>query len=180
MDGLRLKLANLLLSPSVLSSAEYDDMHPQLGFNTFRSSPDNSGNRVKRGPLPLKFLPPHLERYSNYWNNEAQSILQTQLHKNRLNKRKAKNAILFIGDGMSIPTLTATRVYMGGENSQLSFEQFPYTGLSKVRCHAMRRDSIGRLTLIKAPPPPPLIRRPTVPTPKWPILPAQPPRISPG
>lgn len=107
-------------------------MHPQLGYNTFRTSPDNSGKRVKRGPLPLKFLPPDLERYGNYWTNDAQSILQKQLHKNRLNKRKAKNAILFIGDGMSIPTLTATRVYMGGENSQLSFEQFPYSGLSKV------------------------------------------------
>lgn len=82
--------------------------------------------------LPLKFLPPNLERYANYWTNDAQAMLQTQLQKNRLNKRRAKNAILFIGDGMSIPTLTATRVYMGDENSQLSFEQFPYTGLSKV------------------------------------------------
>lgn len=108
-------------------------MHPQLGFNTFRSTgSDHSGKRVKRGPLPLKFLPPGLERYGNYWTNDAQASLQKQLHKNRLNRRKAKNTILFIGDGMSIPTLTATRVYMGGENHQLSFEQFPYTGLSKV------------------------------------------------
>lgn len=110
-------------------------MHPQLGFNTFRGSsnnPDNSGKRVKRGPLPLKFLPPNMERYGNYWTNEGQSILQKQLHKNRLNKREAKNVILFIGDGMSIPTLTATRVYMGGENMALSFEEFPFTGLSKV------------------------------------------------
>ena len=107
-------------------------MHPQLGINTFRSAPDHSGKRVKRGPLPLKFLPPKMESYGNYWTNNAQSILKKQLQKNRLNKRRAKNLILFIGDGMSIPTLTATRVYMGDENAALSFEQFPYTGLSKV------------------------------------------------
>lgn len=40
--------------------------------------------------------------------------------------------IFFLGDGMSIPTIAATRVYSGGEEKQLSFESFPYTGLSKV------------------------------------------------
>lgn len=50
----------------------------------------------------------------------------------------AKNVIFFIGDGMSIATLTAARIYMGqlenktGESEMLSFEKFPYTGLSKV------------------------------------------------
>lgn len=50
----------------------------------------------------------------------------------------AKNVILFLGDGMSVPTFSAARVYMsqlskeGGEESQVSFEKFPYTGLSKV------------------------------------------------
>lgn len=117
------------------SFTEYDEMHPQLGYNTFRSragsSPGDSGKRDKRGIL-LHFSPPELERHRSYWTNDAQSILQKQLQKNRVNKRGARNAILFIGDGMSIPTLTATRVYMGGENQELSFEQFPYTGLSKV------------------------------------------------
>lgn len=51
----------------------------------------------------------------------------------------AKNVILFLGDGMSIPTLTATRAYIGqkrnesGEEASLSFDQFPFTALSKVR-----------------------------------------------
>lgn len=50
----------------------------------------------------------------------------------------AKNVILFLGDGMSIPTLAATRAYIGqkrnetGEEVYLSFERFPYTALSKV------------------------------------------------
>lgn len=52
---------------------------------------------------------------------------------------KAKNIILFLGDGMSIPTLTASRIYYGsitngtGESTKLSFDQFPHSGLSKVR-----------------------------------------------
>lgn len=55
-----------------------------------------------------------------------------------LNIRKAKNVILFLGDGMSITTLAATRVYLGqqyghfGEELKLSFEVFPFTGLAKV------------------------------------------------
>ena len=50
----------------------------------------------------------------------------------------AKNVIMFLGDGMSIPTLNAARIYMGqlqnqsGEETQLYFEKFPYVGLSKV------------------------------------------------
>lgn len=50
----------------------------------------------------------------------------------------AKNVIMFLGDGMSLPTLTAARIYLGqlnngsGEEQYLSFERFPYTALSKV------------------------------------------------
>lgn len=58
-----------------------------------------------------------------------------------LNKRVAKNLILFLGDGMSITTLAATRSYLGqkyghyGEEIKLSFEAFPFTGLAKVCCY---------------------------------------------
>jgi alkaline phosphatase len=50
----------------------------------------------------------------------------------------AKNVILFIGDGMSIPTVTATRIYAGqkrgvdGESYKLTMDQLPYTALSKT------------------------------------------------
>lgn len=56
-----------------------------------------------------------------------------------LNLNVAKNVILFLGDGMSIPTLTAARIYKGqsngegGEDGSFEFESFPFTGLSKVR-----------------------------------------------
>lgn len=48
------------------------------------------------------------------------------------NKNKAKNVILFVGDGMGISTVTATRIYKYGEEGALSWESFPHTGLLKV------------------------------------------------
>ncbi|MBP2158092.1 MULTISPECIES: alkaline phosphatase [Asticcacaulis] len=54
------------------------------------------------------------------------------------NTGKAKNVILFIGDGMGINSVTAGRILAGqvrgetGVTYQLAFDQFPYTGLSKT------------------------------------------------
>ncbi|MEQ1921517.1 MAG: alkaline phosphatase [Pyrinomonadaceae bacterium] len=53
-------------------------------------------------------------------------------------RKKAKNVILFMGDGMGISTLTASRIFEGqmrgesGEENRLSFEEFPYSALSKT------------------------------------------------
>ena len=53
-------------------------------------------------------------------------------------KGKPKNVILFIGDGMGVSTLTAARILEGqlrgesGEENRLSFEDFPYSALSKT------------------------------------------------
>ena len=57
-----------------------------------------------------------------------------------LNNKQAKNVILFIGDGMSNPTLTAARIYKAQKNGiveraekeYLTFERFPHMGHSKV------------------------------------------------
>lgn len=91
---------------------------------------------------------------AQYWIANAQKTVATQLQKLPIESTQnfncvyndtylkvsdiALNVILFIGDGMSIPTLTASRIYLGqrqnrtGEETKLSFEDFPYTGLSKV------------------------------------------------
>lgn len=51
---------------------------------------------------------------------------------------RAKNVILFIGDGMGISTLTAARIFEGqlrgesGEENRLSFEEFPFSAFSKT------------------------------------------------
>lgn len=91
-------------------------------------------HRDRRAAMPkVAFIAPDLERDGEYWQNRAQDVLRRQLQKNTLNKNVAKNIILFLGDGMSIATLSATRIYMGGEEKELSFEKFPFSGLSKVR-----------------------------------------------
>jgi len=51
---------------------------------------------------------------------------------------KAKNVILFVGDGMGVSTVTAARIFdgqakgMSGEDNQLSFERFPHLSLVKT------------------------------------------------
>ncbi|MGL6312906.1 alkaline phosphatase [Vibrio sp. WXL103] len=68
---------------------------------------------------------------------------------------KAKNIILFVGDGMGISTVTAGRIlegqqaesHEGGEEHQVVFEQFPYTALSKTyNADAQTPDSAGTMT----------------------------------
>lgn len=68
---------------------------------------------------------------------------------------KAKNVILFIGDGMGISTITAARIYAGqkqgqtGEEFQLSFEKFPNLALVKTyNTNAQVPDSAGTATAI--------------------------------
>lgn len=111
-------------------ASESAHMHPspsQLKQNT----------RMKREDD--KFHRDGFESTSHFWQIEAQKRLKKQLEKKE-NKNVAKNLILFIGDGMSISTVTAGRIYSGqkkgfsGEESVLSFEKFPHVGLSKVSC----------------------------------------------
>ena len=68
---------------------------------------------------------------------------------------KAKNVILFVGDGMGISTVTAARILAGqqlggsGEEYQLSFDKFPYSGFSKTyNVDAQTPDSAGTMTAI--------------------------------
>lgn len=100
-----------------------------------RSPTKADGSRVKR--YDAKFHANGYESTSEYWRAEAQKKLRHQLDK-KANDKVAKNVIMFLGDGMSISTITAARIYFGqkmgftGEESVLSFEEFPHIGLSKV------------------------------------------------
>ncbi|WP_417509397.1 alkaline phosphatase [Methylophaga sp.] len=69
------------------------------------------------------------------------------------NAHKAKNVILFVGDGMGISTITAARILEGqlngkpGEENRLTFETFPFTGLAKTyNVDAQTPDSAGTMT----------------------------------
>lgn len=73
------------------------------------------------------------ERTTDYWLNKAKDFVEQQVRKTA-NTNKAKNIILFLGDGMSHPSIAAARVAMGDESEKLSFENFPYTASSKTYC----------------------------------------------
>ena len=72
-----------------------------------------------------------------FWNDLAQDYITRKLEL-KDNNRIAKNVILFVGDGMGISTVTASRILRGqlgnhpGEETVLKFEEFPHIALSKV------------------------------------------------
>ena len=88
---------------------------------------------------------------SSAWFTDGESkILAKQ---NTVSKMKAKNVILFVGDGMGISTLTAARILEGqqqgntGEEGYLSFETFPYSAQVKTyNVDAQTPDSAGTMT----------------------------------
>jgi alkaline phosphatase len=68
-------------------------------------------------------------------------------------KGSAKNVILFVGDGMGVSTVTASRILEGqiqgqlGEENSLSFDRFPFAGLAKTyNVDAQTPDSAGTMT----------------------------------
>ncbi|XP_055913380.1 membrane-bound alkaline phosphatase-like [Eupeodes corollae] len=91
-------------------------LHPDLPSVT-RVSPSNRSH----------------EELNSYWLDQAKSFVVEKKDHIR-NTKRAKNAIFFLGDGMGLTTIAAARVYSGGVEKKLSFEEFPYTGLSKTYC----------------------------------------------
>lgn len=86
------------------------------------------------------------------WYRQAQADLAAKLRQPPA-KSRAKNIILFIGDGMDISTITAARILEGqrrgetGEENLLSFESFPFTGLAKTyNTNQQTPDSAGTAT----------------------------------
>ena len=72
-----------------------------------------------------------------FWYKDAQStILQRLTQLPRFSK--AKNAIIFVADGLGMTGVTAARILKGqkkglqGEDAQLTFERFPDLALLKV------------------------------------------------
>ena len=68
---------------------------------------------------------------------------------------RAKNVIIFIGDGMSLTTVAAARIFEGqrkggsGEDNRLAWETFPATALSKTyNTNSQTPDSAGTMSAI--------------------------------
>lgn len=97
---------------------------------------------------------------NNHWYQQGDQWLkrQVQYQKNLVSLKQtasAKNIILFLGDGMSIATLTASRIWQGqqqgklGEENFLHFETFPHTALIKTyNTNQQTPDSAGTMSAI--------------------------------
>ncbi|CAH2041700.1 unnamed protein product, partial [Iphiclides podalirius] len=72
-----------------------------------------------------------LQTDQKYWSGLAENELNEALQI-KWNLGTAKNVILFVGDGMGPNTVTAARIYQGGETHRMSFEKFPHLGLLKT------------------------------------------------
>ena len=93
---------------------------------------------------------------TNTWYKEAHTKLassQDNIANIVKESGKAKNVILFVGDGMGISTVTAARILAGqlqgkmGEEHQLSFETLPFSGFAKTyNVDAQTPDSAGTMT----------------------------------
>ncbi|QYK02332.1 alkaline phosphatase [Shewanella psychrotolerans] len=97
---------------------------------------------------------PSVQSDSPWFKDSAQLVTEKA---NLETKTKAKNVILFVGDGMGISTLTAARIYQGqqqngnqgGEENFLSFEKFNHTALVKTyNTNQQTPDSAGTMTAI--------------------------------
>lgn len=68
----------------------------------------------------------------------ARADLRERLDIIRPLHNRARNVIIFLGDGMSISTITASRILKGqlngnkGEEDFLEFDRFPHSALIKV------------------------------------------------
>nr|AAF36717.1 intestinal alkaline phosphatase-I [Rattus norvegicus] len=72
-----------------------------------------------------------------FWNQKAKEALDVAKKLQPI-QTSAKNLILFLGDGMGVPTVTATRILKGqlgghlGPETPLAMDHFPFTALSKT------------------------------------------------
>ena len=104
-----------LCAHSLLATADEDKRNARVGEDESSAQVESAATWYQAGQQALK---------------EAK-----RLHPNA---RRAKNVILFIGDGMGVSTVTASRILEGqmqnkdGEKNSLAFEKLPYLALSKT------------------------------------------------
>ena len=101
-------------------------------------------------PTAGTVLPEH-QRDSDWYRLGEKHLQKRQLAGAK--QPRAKNVILFIGDGMGVSTVTAARILdgqrkgMSGEENSLSFEHFPFTGLVKTyNTDSQTADSAGTMS----------------------------------
>jgi len=123
----------VLLAICGIALSRVKEVHNVLELTGQRASRLRFSTDVAKG----KYTPPE-EMDPQFWYNIADEEIAKRLQLPQLSTKKAKNVIMFLGDGMPISSVTAARILKGqrqnktGEESLLSFESFPYSGLSRV------------------------------------------------
>ncbi|CAH1255571.1 ALPL [Branchiostoma lanceolatum] len=107
---------------------------------------------VGTGPRMILGQDREFEKDPGYWQENAQAAIRDFVS-NQLNTNVAKNVIMFLGDGMGVSTVTAARILKGqlegmpGEESVLSWEDFPHVAMSKTyNADRQVADSAGTAT----------------------------------
>ena len=118
-------------------------------------SSENSGAddaRLAAGPAASfsRSAATPVQANDSYYTTAAAAVA-TRAERHQLGK--AKNVILFVGDGMGISTITAARIHAGqlkgvdGESYKLAMETLPHAALSKTYSHdAQVSDSASTAT----------------------------------
>lgn len=98
-----------------------------------------------------------VNQQNSWYKSAAKHIQQQRSITNSIQNEEgaAKNIILFIGDGMNLTTVTASRILEGqqqgmlGEENNLSFDGFPFSGLAKTYAvDSQVADSANTMTAI--------------------------------
>lgn len=105
------------------------------GTTSSRKEFDNCGEMIKK------------QSTSDYWENFGADKIMEKFDAQKTQKKLqtvAKNIILFVGGGMNVDTIGAARIQAGkfeatrknqpgcGEEHELSFDKFPYSGFCKT------------------------------------------------
>ncbi|XP_045774632.1 membrane-bound alkaline phosphatase-like [Maniola jurtina] len=104
-----------------------------IADDEYHRRPRNFHRHAASAPINEK------EATFEFWMGEAQAAIAAHARSSR-ERGSARNVVMFLGDGMSVPTLAAARTLLGqrnrrtGEETRLSFEEFPSVGLSKTYC----------------------------------------------
>ncbi|XP_065367959.1 membrane-bound alkaline phosphatase-like [Calliphora vicina] len=134
------KILLVTLTATVLVQRSQGHTISDDGFHDVRKLTGQHVGRAYIEDVGMGKHTPEEEKDPEFWRSLARKELEQNLKKQRLNMNKAKNVIFFLGDGMSLSTVAAARMHKGqkkghtGEEEVLSFEKFPFTGLSKTYC----------------------------------------------
>ena len=71
------------------------------------------------------------EETAAFWRKQGKDAINKAKAKKRI-ETKAKNVILFIGDGMGIPTMTAGRILINGEEHITNMDSLDFSGQVKT------------------------------------------------